>query len=119
MPGREPTCSAELQLSHPNQLDSASVLNSTIVARLCHSAATFLPDGRAPVSGSDPGMDYPNVHDSGDGRTLGGQCNDVVTLYQGPFTTTYGSVMNGGHIIISRVFVFQERPYDRRSPMNC
>jgi hypothetical protein len=41
-----------------------SVLNSTIVARLYHSEATLLPDGRVLISGSDPndtatGGEYP------------------------------------------------------------
>lgn len=31
-----------------------SILNSTIVARLYHSEAILLPDGRVLVSGSDP-----------------------------------------------------------------
>ena len=37
-----------------------SILNSTIVARLYHSEATLLPDGRVLVSGSDPETNYPN-----------------------------------------------------------
>ena len=37
-----------------------SILNDTIVARLYHSEATLLPDGRVLVSGSDPQTDFPN-----------------------------------------------------------
>ncbi|KAL4076636.1 glyoxal oxidase [Scleroderma yunnanense] len=37
-----------------------SILNSTIVARLYHSEATLLPDGRILVTGSDPETYYPN-----------------------------------------------------------
>ena len=37
-----------------------SILNSTIVARMYHSEATLLPDGRVLVSGSDPQTNYPN-----------------------------------------------------------
>ncbi|KIY43224.1 copper radical oxidase [Fistulina hepatica ATCC 64428] len=37
-----------------------STLNSTIVARLYHSEAILLPDGRVLISGSDPQTYYPN-----------------------------------------------------------
>jgi hypothetical protein len=37
-----------------------SILNSTIVARMYHSEATLLPDGRVLVSGSDPQTDNPD-----------------------------------------------------------
>ena len=37
-----------------------SILNTTIVARLYHSEATLLPDGRVLISGSDPETDFAN-----------------------------------------------------------
>ncbi|KDR73046.1 hypothetical protein GALMADRAFT_142739 [Galerina marginata CBS 339.88] len=37
-----------------------SILNSTIVARMYHSEAVLLPDGRVLVSGSDPQTDNPD-----------------------------------------------------------
>ena len=37
-----------------------SILNTTIVARLYHSEATLLPDGRILLSGSDPETDNPD-----------------------------------------------------------
>ncbi|KAI6128107.1 copper radical oxidase-like protein [Pisolithus croceorrhizus] len=91
-----------------------SILNSTIVARLYHSEATLLPDGRVLVSGSDPETNYPNgtavypeefrievyippYLNQGFRQpeftiaktdwALGGQYNIVVTLYQGTTST--------------------------------
>ncbi|KAG6812809.1 hypothetical protein H0H92_000267 [Tricholoma furcatifolium] len=37
-----------------------SILNTTIVARMYHSEATLLPDGRVLISGSDPQTNFPN-----------------------------------------------------------
>lgn len=37
-----------------------SILNNTIVARMYHSEAVLIPDGRVLVSGSDPQTDYAN-----------------------------------------------------------
>jgi hypothetical protein len=37
-----------------------SVLNSTSIARMYHSEATLLPDGRVLVSGSDPQTNNPD-----------------------------------------------------------
>jgi hypothetical protein len=37
-----------------------SILNTTIVARMYHSEATLLVDGRVLVSGSDPQTNYPD-----------------------------------------------------------
>jgi hypothetical protein len=37
-----------------------TILNQSIVARMYHSEATLLPDGRVLVSGSDPQTNWPN-----------------------------------------------------------
>jgi hypothetical protein len=37
-----------------------SILNNTIVARMYHSEAILLPDGRVLISGSDPQTNFPN-----------------------------------------------------------
>ena len=37
-----------------------SILNNTIVARMYHSEAALLPDGRVLISGSGPQTDFPN-----------------------------------------------------------
>ncbi|KAI6024210.1 copper radical oxidase-like protein [Pisolithus marmoratus] len=99
-----------------------SILNTTIVARLYHSEATLLPDGRVLVSGSDPETNYPNgtaVYPeefrieftiAETDWALGGHYSIVVTLYQGTTSTmrvslvaasssTHGNVMSGGRII--------------------
>lgn len=97
-----------------------SILNSTIVARLYHSEATLLPDGRVLVSGSDPETNYPNgtaiypeefrievyippYLNQGFRQpeftiaetdwALGGQYDIVVTLYQGTTSTMQVSLI--------------------------
>src|ERR1700761_3841683 len=37
-----------------------SILNTTTIARLYHSEATLLPDGRVLISGSDPQTNFQN-----------------------------------------------------------
>ncbi|KAF8129080.1 copper radical oxidase-like protein [Boletus edulis] len=85
-----------------------SILNNTIVARLYHSEATLLPDGRVLVSGSDPqtpgypeelrievyippylnrGLKQPTFTISQTDWALGGQYQIVVTLFQGTTST--------------------------------
>jgi hypothetical protein len=81
-----------------------SILGTTIVARLYHSEATLLPDGRVLVSGSDPetpgfpeemrvevyippylnqGFKQPTFTIAETDWALGGQYSIVVTLFQG------------------------------------
>lgn len=101
-----------------------SILNSTIVARLYHSEATLLPDGRVLVSGSDPETYYPNRSyvypeemrievyippylNQGLRQpefaipvtdwALGGRYSITVTLYQGTTSTMRVSLVAGMH----------------------
>ncbi|KIJ67360.1 copper radical oxidase [Hydnomerulius pinastri MD-312] len=99
-----------------------SILNNTIVARLYHSEATLLPDGRVLVSGSDPQTYYPNgsyVYPeemrieftiTETDWNLGGQYDITVSLYQGTTgamrisllaasSSTHGNIMSGGRVI--------------------
>lgn len=50
----EPNLNAVLFDSTQPQGQRFSILNNTIVARMYHSEATLLPDGRVLISGSDP-----------------------------------------------------------------
>ena len=99
-----------------------SILDSTIVARMYHSEATLLPDGRVLVSGSDPltfyanhtevypeefrievyippylnqGFKQPTFTITGTDWTLGGQYTIQVTLYQGTTSTMRVSLIAG------------------------
>ena len=50
----DPNLNAVLFDSTQPQGQRFSILNNTIVARMYHSEATLLPDGRVLISGSDP-----------------------------------------------------------------
>ena len=94
-----------------------SILANTIVARLYHSEATLLPDGRVLVSGSDPqtpgypeemrievyippylnqGFKQPTFTITQTDWAFGGQYSIVVTLFQGTTGTMRISLLAGG-----------------------
>ena len=93
-----------------------SILGDTIVARLYHSEATLLPDGRVLVSGSDPetpgypeefrievyippylnqGFQQPTFTITETDWELGGQYSIQVTLFQGTTGTMRISLIAG------------------------
>jgi Domain of unknown function (DUF1929) len=102
-----------------------SILNNTTIARMYHSEATLLPDGRVLISGSDPqtsglpeelrievyippylseGLTQPVVTVPNTDWAYGGQFQITVTLFQGQTmrvslvavsSSTHGNVMGG------------------------
>ena len=93
-----------------------SILNSTIVARMYHSEAVLMPDGRVLVSGSDPedprfpqefrmevytppylsnGLTQPNFTITETDWAYGGQYTINVNLFQGTTSTMRVSLMGG------------------------
>ena len=98
-----------------------SILNSTTIARMYHSEATLLPDGRVLVSGSDPqtpglpeelrlevyippylnqGLQQPQFTIAETDWTYSGQYSIVVTLFQGTTSTMRVSLVAGMFISI-------------------
>lgn len=99
-----------------------SILNTTIVARMYHSEAILLPDGRVLISGSDPEDDklpqeyrievyYPPYLTTGLAQpsyaikdtdwTYGQQVPITVTLHQGTTSTMRVSLIGGMSIIFA------------------
>ncbi|KAF8621386.1 hypothetical protein AX15_007842 [Amanita polypyramis BW_CC] len=81
-----------------------SILNNTIVARLYHSEATLLPDGRVLVSGSDPqSPNYPEEF------RIEVYVPPYLTqgLRQPEFTLTNGDWAYGGQYTITNVKLYQ------------
>ena len=93
-----------------------SILGSTTIARLYHSEATLLPDGRVLVSGSDPqtpglpeelrlevyippylsqGLQQPQFTVTETDWVYSGQYNIVVTLFQGTTSNMRVSLVAG------------------------
>ena len=93
-----------------------SILGSTTIARLYHSEATLLPDGRVLVSGSDPqtpglpeelrlevyippylsqGLQQPQFTVTEIDWVYSGQYNIVVTLFQGTTSNMRVSLVAG------------------------
>ena len=93
-----------------------SILNTTIVARMYHSEAVLLPDGRVLVTGSDPedprfpqefrvevytppylsnGLQQPNFTIAETDWAYGGQYTITVNLFQGTTSTMRVSLMGG------------------------
>ena len=120
--GSDPNLSALLYDPTKPVGQRISILNNTIVARLYHSEATLLPDGRVLISGSDPETYYPNgsyvypeefrievyippyLNQGFEQPTftitetdwdLGGQYTIQVTLYQGTTSTMRISLVAG------------------------
>ena len=98
-----------------------SILNSTTIARLYHSEATLLPDGRVLVSGSDPqtpgypeelrlevyippylnqGLQQPQFTITETDWAYSGQYSIVVTLFQGTTSNMRVSLVAGMFVSI-------------------
>ena len=102
-----------------------SILNNTIVARLYHSEASLLPDGRVLLSGPDPltpaypeerrnevyvppylnqRFKQPTFTIAETDWALGGQYTIDVTLFQGTTSTMHISLIAGGSPRCSDVY---------------
>ncbi|KAI0631805.1 hypothetical protein C8Q77DRAFT_1219134 [Trametes polyzona] len=102
-----------------------SILNSTIVARLYHSEATLLPDGRVLISGSDPqtpgfpeetrvevyippyltdGRQQPSFTVDENDWAYGGQYTIHVTLHEGATDTMRVSLIAGNSMGMRTLF---------------
>ena len=109
-----------------------SILNSTNIARMYHSEATLLPDGRVLVSGSDPltrgypeelrlevyippylsqGLKQPQFTITVTDWAYSGQYSIVVTLFQGTTSTMRVSLVAGMFISIRVESLFCSQIY--------